>query len=64
MIKSWPTKRGMVLKSKVSGVLPSGYNPELEASELLDENDSQFWLLVSCVGLLSWDVLISVVRCP
>lgn len=54
VIKSWLEKRGMFLKSKASGVLPSGYRPELEASPLLGENDSHFYM--QAIGILRWIV--------
>ena len=54
VIKAWLEKRGMFLKTKASGVLPSGYKPELEASPLLDENDSHFYM--QAIGILRWIV--------
>jgi len=54
VIKAWLQKRGMFLKSKASGVLPCGYKPELEASPLLDENDSHFYM--QAIGILRWIV--------
>ena len=54
VVKTWLDGRGMHLKSKASGVLPSGYKPELEASQLLDENDSHFYM--QAIGILRWIV--------
>ena len=54
IVKLWLKNKGMYLKTKASGVLPSGYRPELEASELLDENDGHFYM--QAIGILRWIV--------
>lgn len=54
VIKSWLKKRNMTLKTKTSGVLPSGYKPELEASALLNDDDSHFYM--QAIGILRWIV--------
>lgn len=54
VVKSWLDQRGMMLKTKVSGVLPSGYRPELESSELLGPDESHFYM--QAIGILRWIV--------
>ena len=46
--------RGMILKTKASGVLPSGYKPELDSSPLLGEDDASFYM--QAIGILRWTV--------
>ena len=54
VIKGWLEQRGLFLKTKVSGVLPSGYRPELESSEILDVEEAQFYM--QAIGILRWIV--------
>ena len=54
VVKAWLSERGMYLKTKVSGVLPSGYRPELEANEMLDSDEAQFYM--QAIGILRWIV--------
>ena len=42
----------MYLKTKVLGVLPSGYCPELESLNLLGEDESHFYM--QAIGILWW----------
>ena len=44
----------MYLKTKASGVLPSGYCPELESSYLLGAEEAQFY--TQAIGILRWIV--------
>lgn len=54
VVKSWLDHRGMFLKTKVSGVLPSGYRPELESSDLLGPDEAHFYM--QAIGILRWIV--------
>jgi Fe-S-cluster containining protein len=54
VVKSWLDQRGLMLKTKVSGVLPNGYRPELESSELLGPDDAHFYM--QAIGILRWIV--------
>ena len=54
VVKSWLDQRGMFLKTKVSGVLPSGYRPELESSDLLGSDEAHFYM--QAIGILRWIV--------
>lgn len=54
VVKAWLNERGMYLKTKVSGVLPSGYRPELESSELLGTDEVHFYM--QAIGILRWIV--------
>lgn len=54
IVKQRLEERGMVLKTKTSGVLPSGYKPELDSTPLLDENDGSMYM--QFIGILRWIV--------
>jgi len=54
IVKSWLDQKGMFLKTKVSGVLPSGYRPELESTNLLGPDDAHFYM--QAIGILRWIV--------
>ena len=54
VVKSWLDQKGMYLKTKVAGVLPSGYRPELESSNLLGPDDAHFYM--QAIGILRWIV--------
>ena len=46
---------GLRLKSKVTSALPSGYKPELDASDYLDDENSVLYMQL--IGILRWLVL-------
>ena len=52
--KEWLAKRGQMLKSKATSVLPSGYRPELDVSDKCGEEDMSFYH--SQIGILRWAV--------
>ncbi len=54
IVKKRLEERDMILKTKVLGVLPSGYKPELDNTPLLDENDAS--LYIQFIGILRWIV--------
>jgi hypothetical protein len=54
VIKQKLEELGMSLKLKAWAVLPSGYKPELDNSDLLEANDATFYMQV--VGILRWIV--------
>lgn len=54
VVKSWLEQRGMQLKTKVSGVLPVDYRPELESSNLLGPDEAHFYM--QAIGILRWIV--------
>ena len=51
-VKEWLAKRNQTLKSKAPSVLPSGYRPELNATELCNEDNASYFSLV--IGILRW----------
>jgi hypothetical protein len=53
-VKTWLDKRGLKLKSKVSSMLPSGYTPELDVSELCNDEDTNYYQ--QQIGVLRWAV--------
>ena len=54
LVKAWLEKRGLWLKSKAPGVLPSGYQPELDGSPELDDERATYYQ--SLIGILRWAV--------
>jgi Fe-S-cluster containining protein len=54
VVKAWLEQRGMQLKTKTSGVLPNGYRPELESSEILGQDEAHFYM--QAIGILRWIV--------
>jgi hypothetical protein len=54
VIKRKLEERGMSLKLKARAVLPSGYKPELDNSDMLDADDATFYM--QAVGILRWIV--------
>ena len=53
-VKEWLKDRNGVLKSKAPSVFPSGYRPELDASDYCTEEDASFYH--SHIGILRWAV--------
>ena len=53
-VKEWLAKRNQTLKSKAPSVLPSGYRPELNATELCNDDDASYYS--SVIGILRWAV--------
>ena len=53
-VESWLEKRGKALKSKVSSVLPCNYTPELDVSDLC--NDELHNYFQQQIGVLRWAV--------
>jgi hypothetical protein len=64
VIKRKLEERGMSLKQKAWAVLPSGYKPELDNSDLLETDDATFYMQAVGIfgGLLSLGVLIFVAK--
>ena len=54
VIKKKLDERGMSLKLKARSVLPSGYKPELDATDTLDSDDASFYM--QAIGILRWIV--------
>jgi hypothetical protein len=54
LVKAWVEKRGLRLKTKAPGVLPSGYVPELDGSLELDDERATYFQ--SLIGILRWAV--------
>ena len=54
IVKARLEGRDMLLKTKTSAVLPSGYKPELDSTPLLDENDASMYM--QFIGILRWIV--------
>ena len=54
LVKAWVDKRGLRLKTKAPGVLPSGYTPELDGSLELDDERATYFQ--SLIGILRWAV--------
>jgi len=53
-VNNWLESRGRSLKTKTTTVLPSGYRPELDVSELLNEEDASYYM--QQIGVLRWAV--------
>ena len=53
-VKAWLDRRGLMLKTRVSSMLPSGYTPELDVSEMLDDDDTNYYQ--QQIGVLRWAV--------
>jgi hypothetical protein len=53
-VQNWLESRGKSLKSKTTTVLPSGYRPELDVSELLNDGDASYYM--QQIGVLRWAV--------
>jgi len=53
-VKLWLDKRGLGLKTKASGVLPSNYKPELDSTPYLDDEDFSYYQ--QQIGVLRWMV--------
>jgi hypothetical protein len=43
-VQNWLESRGKRLKTKTTTVLPSGYRPELDLSELLGDDDASYYI--------------------
>jgi hypothetical protein len=53
-VKEWLEKRDRTLKKRAPGVLPTGYRPELDVSDLCDEGDATYYQQL--IGILRWTV--------
>jgi hypothetical protein len=53
-VQNWLEQRGKSLKNKATTVLPSGYRPELDVSDLLDDEDASYYM--QQIGVLRWAV--------
>jgi hypothetical protein len=53
-VQNWLEQRGKSLKNKATTVLPSGYRPELDVSNLLDDEDASYYM--QQIGVLRWAV--------
>lgn len=53
-VKAWLEARGSSLKTRAPSVLPSGYRPELDATDYCNEDDAQFFM--EQIGVLRWAV--------
>ena len=53
-VEAWLADRDAKLKSKAPSVLPSGYRPELDVSELLPDEEASWY--ASQIGVLRWAV--------
>jgi hypothetical protein len=53
-VESWLNRSGHALKSKAPSVLPSGYKPEMDASDLLGNEDANYYQ--QQIGVLHWMV--------
>jgi hypothetical protein len=53
-VQDWLEQRGRALKTKTTTVLPSGYRPELDVSELLNDEDASYYM--QQIGVLRWAV--------
>ena len=53
-VSIWLEQRGERLKSKVSAPFPSNYKPELDSSQLCDDEDANYYM--SQIGVLKWAV--------
>ena len=51
-VKIWLEERDMILKTRVAGVLPSGYRPELDTSSYCDQEWQSFFQ--QQIGVLRW----------
>jgi hypothetical protein len=51
-VKRWLDERGKYLKTKASGVLPSGYRPELDTSPYCNDEDVNYYQ--QQLGVLRW----------
>jgi hypothetical protein len=53
-VKNWMQERNMTFKAKANVVLPTGYHPELDISELCDIEEAEFYQ--QQIGVLQWAV--------
>ena len=53
-VKYYLEQQGQVLKSKVSGVLNSGYRPELDLTPYCDDETANYYQQL--IGVLQWIV--------
>ena len=53
-VKEWMGERGQSLKNKAPSVLPSGYKPELDATDPCSDEDASYYS--SVIGILRWAV--------
>jgi Reverse transcriptase (RNA-dependent DNA polymerase) len=53
-VTSWLEQRGLMLKTKVSAVLPSNYLPELDTTPLCNDEDHNYFQ--QQIGVLRWAV--------
>jgi hypothetical protein len=53
-VQNWLSKRNLMLKTKVSSTLPSGYAPELDATPYLNDEDANYYQ--QQIGVLRWAV--------
>ena len=53
-VRQWLECRDKTLKSKASGVLPSGYRPELDTSPLCNDEEANYFQ--QQIGVLRWAV--------
>ena len=53
-VKEWLEARGLALKTKAPGVLPSGYKPELDVTPYCDDDDMNYYQ--QQIGVLRWSV--------
>jgi len=51
-VSNYLSDRGLQLKTKAPTVLPSGYSPELDASELCDDEEANYYQ--QQIGVLRW----------
>jgi len=51
-VSNYLSDRGLTLKSKAPTVLPSGYSPELDVSELCNDTDANYFQQL--IGVLRW----------
>jgi hypothetical protein len=51
-VSNYLSERGLQLKSKAPTVLPSGYSPELDVSELCDDDEANYFQ--QQIGVLRW----------
>jgi hypothetical protein len=54
-VESLLSKSGHALKSKAPSVLPSGYKPEMDASDLLGDENANYYQ--QQIGVLHWMVV-------
>jgi hypothetical protein len=46
-------RNGLIFQTKASGVMPSGYRPELDVSEYCTEEEAEFYQ--QQIGVLCWE---------